>query len=354
MGDKSVWDKEIAVPAAVIQYIDEGVKEKLPEGTQFHGITPSGASYWARTAKIDATNEAGEDSPFFIKVHQAETGKKMVSSEYEAMKALYNVMPEIVAEPIAWGTYKEESDIWFYVCRYCELSDDIPDLSDFPALLAEMHRRGASKKGEFGLDLLTYGGRNPHYFPPTNSWEETFSKGLQRTFDMEEETQGPDEEMHRLRDGLMTKVIPRLLRPLETEGRTLTPTLVHGDIWDGNASVDVNTGLPIIFDATPLYAHNEYEMAPWWAPRHKMTGAYIAEYIKHYPVSEPAEDFKDRGALYGLRFDLHASSLYTGNLRHRYIVMDTMRDLLNKYPLGYEGYLKEKVDTTSKDERPQL
>ena len=42
------------------------------------------------------------------------------------------------------------------------------------------------------------------------------------------------------------------------------------------------------------------EMAPWWAPRHKMTGAYIAEYIKHYPVSEPAEDFKDRGALYGL------------------------------------------------------
>jgi protein-ribulosamine 3-kinase len=41
-------------------------------------------------------------------------------------------------------------------------------------------------------------------------------------------------------------------------------------------------------------------MAPWWAPRHKMTGAYIAEYIKHFPVSEPAEDFESRGLLYSL------------------------------------------------------
>jgi len=97
-----VWDKEIAVPASLIQYIDEGVREStylpdlrrarrlervevmsvptsrlltlpmfrivLPAGTTFHGISPSGASYWARTAKIDATNEAGEETPFFIKV----------------------------------------------------------------------------------------------------------------------------------------------------------------------------------------------------------------------------------------------------------------------------------------------
>jgi protein-ribulosamine 3-kinase len=41
-------------------------------------------------------------------------------------------------------------------------------------------------------------------------------------------------------------------------------------------------------------------MAPWWAPRHKMTGAYIAEYIKHFLPSEPAEDFESRGHLYSL------------------------------------------------------
>ena len=31
-----------------------------------------------------------------------------------------------------------------------------------------------------------------------------------------------------------------------------------------------------------------------------MTSAYIAEYIKHRRVSEPEEDFEDRGALYSL------------------------------------------------------
>ena len=132
-------------------------------------------------------------------------------------------------------------------------------MADFPALLAEFHGRSKSAAGDFGFPITMFGGRNPQTFPLTKSWEECFSKGLDKIFDMEEQTHGPDEEMQRLRDGLMTKLIPRLLRPLETEGRVLVPSLVHGDLWDGNASVDVETGRPMIFDATPLYAHKECE-----------------------------------------------------------------------------------------------
>ncbi|ORY71910.1 uncharacterized protein BCR38DRAFT_480385 [Pseudomassariella vexata] len=62
------WNRETPVPLQVIQYVDQGVREKLPAGTEVLGISRSGASYWARTAKIDATNEAGEETPFFIKV----------------------------------------------------------------------------------------------------------------------------------------------------------------------------------------------------------------------------------------------------------------------------------------------
>ena len=181
----------------------------------------------------------------------------MVSSEYESMKLLYSVVPEMVAEPLAWGPYKEEPDTYFFVCRFRKLSDDIPSLSDFPALVAEMHKRGVSKTGEFGFPLKTFGGRNAMHFPTSRSWEDCFSRGIAGLFDSEEETQGSDDEMREPREGVMTKIIPRLLRPLETEGRTLTPQLVHGDLWDGNTSVDVKTGNPMIFDGTPLYAHNE-------------------------------------------------------------------------------------------------
>ncbi len=239
------------------------------------------------------------------------------------MSLMYKAMPEMVAEPLGWGTYKDDPDAYFFLCRFCEMSDDIPDVAEFTELVALMHKRNPSPNGQFGFDLVTYGGRTPQYFPPSSTWEECFSKGLDYLFEEEEKTQGKEEEFTALREQVFKLVIPRLLRPLETEGRTLTPRLVHGDLWDGNTSVDVNTGKPMIFDATPLYAHNECEnipifeprpasytllltprlvdeLAPWWCSRHKMTDRYINEYIKHFQMAEPVEDFNDRGVLYNL------------------------------------------------------
>jgi len=209
----------------------------------------------------------------------------MVSAEYYAMSLLHSVMPALVVEPVAWGAYTEATDTYFFVCRFHEFATEfleeegdqdvknlievskLPDLKEFPALVAEFHRRNQTKpgRGEFGFPITMYGGRNPQTFPVSKTWEECFSKGLDNIFDMEEKVQGADEEMRQLREGLMTKVIPRLLRPLETEGRTLIPTLVHGDMWQGNVAVDKATGRPIIFDATPLYAHHECKQP---IPRH--------------------------------------------------------------------------------------
>lgn len=68
--DKAIWDKEIPVPVQLIQYVDQAIRDKLPPGTQVKGISPSGASYWARTAKIDAVDADGNETPFFVKVWQ--------------------------------------------------------------------------------------------------------------------------------------------------------------------------------------------------------------------------------------------------------------------------------------------
>ncbi|KAK1765477.1 Fructosamine/Ketosamine-3-kinase [Phialemonium atrogriseum] len=300
MTDKSVWDKEIPVPASLIAYVDDAVIAKLPPGTTPTDIAPSGASYWARTAKISATDADGNETAFFMKVHHGDHGKNMVSNEYQSMAILYKAMPELVAEPLGWGSYQDDPEAYFFLCRFHEMSDDVPDAAEFTELIAKMHKDNPSPTGQFGFPLVTYGGRNPQFFPVTKSWEECFSTGLKMIFDLEEQTQGPDEELAVLRKGFFELVIPRLLRPLETEGRTLTPRLVHGDLWDGNTSVDVNTGKLMIFDATPLYAHNEYEMGPWWCSRHKMTDQYINEYIKHFQMTDPVEDFNDRGLIYNL------------------------------------------------------
>ena len=76
-------------------------------------------------------------------------------------------------------------------------------------------------------------------------------------FELEEKTQGPDEELDRLRRAVVEEVVPRLLRPLETGGRKLVPRMCHGDLWDNNSGSNAATGRFHIFDPLTLYAHNE-------------------------------------------------------------------------------------------------
>ncbi|RYP80817.1 hypothetical protein DL769_002287 [Monosporascus sp. CRB-8-3] len=347
--DPSIWNQEIAVPENVISYVDEAVKAKLPAGSQVLSIEPSGSSYWARTAKIDTISPDGDNASYFIKVHQGQTGQELVLGEYHAMKTLWDAMPELVVRPYGYGSYEKMEDVHFFLCSFHELTDDIPDIDDFPALVAGLHKRGVSEKGEFGFPYKVYGGRLPQFFPVTNSWEQTFTAGLQRVFDSEENTHGYDEDMAYLRKGIIDKVIPRLIRPLEHGPNKIKPRLVHGDLWDGNCSVDVNTNQPVVFDATTLWAHNEYELGAWQPVRHKMSGSYITRYKQHFPPSEPAEDFEDRVLLYSLRFNLHSSSLYPGNTKFRNIVREDMRRLVEKYPDGYDGWLlsRRKAENSS-------
>lgn len=77
--------------------------------------------------------------------------------------------------------------------------------------------------------------------------------------DFEIKAKGYDPEFDVLVPAIFNKVIRRLLRSLESEGRCVTPSLVHGDLWYAISGVDADTGEPLIFDACCFYAHNECE-----------------------------------------------------------------------------------------------
>lgn len=88
----------------------------------------------------------------------------------------------------------------------------------------------------------------------------------------------------------LDKVVPRLLLSLQSDGRVLKPSLVHGDCWDGNTAMDARTGMAFIFDVCSFYGHNEYDAGNWRAPRHRLSDkAYIRNYKRHVPVSEPGK-----------------------------------------------------------------
>lgn len=173
------------------------------------------------------------------------------------MKTIYDAMPGFSPIALAVGTYASDPDVHFLLEVYVDMTDEIPEIDQLPAKVAELHSKAVSPNGKFGFFVPTNMGGCTHLNKWTSSWEKCFSQLVIVQFEFEQEVHGDNAEMREMHQVLLDKVIPRLLRPLETEGRSIEPRFVHGDLWDGNTSVDATTDQPIIFDSTGHYAHNE-------------------------------------------------------------------------------------------------
>jgi protein-ribulosamine 3-kinase len=129
---------------------------------------------------------------------------------------------------------------------------------------------------------------------------ETLYQAMKAMYEAEKQTQGVDEALDSLFHALCNKVIPRLLRPLETGGRSIKPCLIHSDVWPGNCMLDADTRDIIIFDSCAFWGHNEAELGPWRAPCYRLGQPYLQQYQKVMGMSEPHADWDDRNALYAL------------------------------------------------------
>jgi protein-ribulosamine 3-kinase len=186
-----------------------------------------------------------------------EHGKEALKGEFESTSAIHAVTGDFSPKPIAWGSFKSISNSHYYLCKFHELSEKLPEPLGFCAKIAALHTQSVSPNGKFGFHVVTYNGNLPQENGYTDTWEEFFVKGFKHMLTMNIERGGPWAEMESLKTDMVTKVIPRLIRPLETEGRSIRPSLVHGDLWCGNVAVDTQTDLPLVYDPSSFYAHNE-------------------------------------------------------------------------------------------------
>lgn len=230
---------------------------ELPKDCRVISTEGHGVSFWANTGRIDVELADRTPQSFFIKVISKELGKDMMRGEFESMSAIHAVLSDFVPKPIAWGTYESIPDTHFFLCDFRDMIEDMPDPHKFTARLAALHQNSKSPQGKFGFHVTTYSGNLPQTNEWEESWETYFTKSMRWALDLELKAKGPDPEFDVLVPILFDKVIPRLLRPLESEGRSVKPSLMHGDLWYANSGIDVGTEESIIFDACSFYAHNE-------------------------------------------------------------------------------------------------
>jgi protein-ribulosamine 3-kinase len=179
----------------------------------------------------------------------------MTEGEYESLKAIHAVSPTFAPEPYAWGRFDEpEPETYFLIAEFRDVGEQPPDPIRFTARLAELHRNSVSPTGKFGFHTTTCHAKLTQI---TNCWEESWSvlyqKQLGHMVKLDLEKNGYWPEFKVVCDITLSKVVPRLLEPLQSEGRSIKPCLIQGDLWDENTATDMNTGEPFVFDACSMY-----------------------------------------------------------------------------------------------------
>jgi fructosamine-3-kinase len=152
----------------------------------------------------------------------------MILGEYESLEAIHAVSPNLVPEPYGWGKYDDGSDTYFLLAEFREVGKQPPDSAKFTKRLAEMHKKSQSPTGKFGFHVTTCHAKLPQV---TDCWEDSWAalyrKQLAHMIELDEAKHGEWLEFKMVCRLVLDKVIPRLLEPLQSDGRSIKPCLVQ-------------------------------------------------------------------------------------------------------------------------------
>ena len=226
-----------------------------------------------------------------------------MTGEHRSMTEIFSYMPDFVPKPIAWGKFKQAPpDTYFYLMEFLELGPELVDPPDFCRLVAQLHEISVSPTGKFGFHQTTFHGPNPQNTIWEEDWCKYFTRLLTQFFEREIAQNGPQPDYEAAYKKFAREIVPQILEPLQSDGRVLKPCLIHGDLWEENTGLNLETGSPVVFDASVMYAHNEMELGMWRSDRYRFGKPYFRQYLSNIPPSEPAEQFDDRNRLYGIKF----------------------------------------------------
>ena len=270
----------------------------------------------ASTAKITTSLRDGSNKQFFMKTGVGKEAEVMFEGEHASLNALHNAVPSLCPQSFGWGRLAESPNKSYLVTDFLDLSDRLSSSiskSGAPSLaakLAKLHTTPAPipdgySKPVFGFPATTCCGDTPQPNDYEESWAQFYAENrLMFILRQSEKSNGKDKELHELVSTTVTKVVPSLIGDDHlNNGNGITPVVVHGDLWSGNASRGKIAGRgeveDVVFDPSACYAHSEYELGIM-----KMFGGFSGSFLKEYhqicPKTEPVEEYEDRVALYEL------------------------------------------------------
>ncbi|ROW06754.1 hypothetical protein VMCG_04188 [Cytospora schulzeri] len=314
--------------------IHKAVVDAMPTGTKVISAESSGISAWTKTAKVSVILPDESRTRYFLKCATGQGARALVEGEFYSATNINKIVPGFVPEAIGWGEYRhEDRKVYFFLGVFHDMDFSTPpEPEKFVSFLTKLHKRGKSPNGMFGYPVSVVCGRMERTVKWEKSWANSFANQLKDVIRYDNETNGPWVEYDAACKQLIEVVIPRLLGALQSDGRDITPTLIHGDLWEKNVGIDMETGNIVVFDPGCTYAHNEMEFGTWrcsWA-FYFNSPVYMRLYQNEIEPSEPVDEWDDRNRLYSLHPYLNDSAGHPGS-PSRQIAYNDMLYLCEKY-----------------------
>lgn len=191
----------------------------------------------------------------------SQSGLDLMHALWASEAAMNSVIPEFTPRPVGLGTYESDHEIHFFLAEFVDMIEDVvPVPEEYMAAFVALHSRTNDKSptGKFGFHANTAYGNLLQNNTWESSWETFWTRIMKEAFEAEENARGPhDERLKSLKNAWFSDVIPRYLRPLESDGPSVKPCLVHADLWPGNVRYRTDMNSICVYDANAFWGHNE-------------------------------------------------------------------------------------------------
>jgi fructosamine-3-kinase len=267
-----------SLPHSVYDGVLTLLKKKFDQGIVLKDFAPIGGGCINIGGKLNTS-----EGYFFLKWNDTSKFPGMFEAEVRGLKLLLNSKTIRIPEVI--GANSNES-YQFIVMEFIESHSKASDYWELLGCgLAAMHKASSNA---FGLDHDNYLGSLPQFNAPKNLWIEFF---ITQRLQVQLKT-GVDSSAI---DLSITKKFEELFKKLPSIIIEEKPSLLHGDLWNGNLITD-DKGLPCLIDPAVYFGNREVDLAMT-----QLFGGFTDVFYKSYQNAFPLErGFQDRPDIYNL------------------------------------------------------
>jgi fructosamine-3-kinase len=230
---------------------------------------------------------------YFVKLNDA-SQVEMFAAEALCLQQMYATQTIIVPQPICWGTAGNSS---YIVLQWLDFGAG--STSSWTAMgyqLAAMHRTSTNQG--FGWSRNNTIGSTPQINNWMDNWADFFA----------EQRIGYQLKLAQRRGGNFPET-NRVVDAVREQLAAWQPqaSLVHGDLWSGNAAIS-RAGAPIIFDPATYYGDRETDLAMT-----ELFGGFPTAFYHGYNEAWELDDgYRHRKSIYNLYHILNHFNLFGG------------------------------------------